>query len=409
MKINRHTLHCLLVDYPGKKSELRKDLERIRGDVNDHKKMYDDLTSEEMLDLTQSFTRFINKNKIHPIEQSDTHFLVHRLMCQYLLAYELDFPLDHDPLRKVVEYYFLKLNTEMHLSQDNSALKTWIHHLTQFPHFYINQLFIGGMGNDYRLPDLELGECGCADVSHDRLLSDIRVDVEKQIISECLKRKPDDSNKPLRILSLGTGKGLQDFILLYKLFALNINNIAMTLIEPEYDRLLNPQKKSVTIWDKNWDESKKLPQKYLTSQQKKLYSITRALSLLTRVFPEAKLSIHQADSITRLDKNHAFDVIHAIDYEDYSYENSNAYRDFQTLGNHLKDDGTILLSYHYCIKNFVKENNQLKESFTQEYNPTEFNQKLGGYLKKRRMNETFFYDERIETGFTDEKPSRFLK
>ncbi|HEX2549766.1 MAG TPA: hypothetical protein VHM20_08050 [Gammaproteobacteria bacterium] len=410
MIINRHTLHCLLVDYRAKKSEFRSAIEKIRGDLAIHEKenyrnFYSDLSPKEMGDLIQTLRNFIHKNKIHPVTKDNNHLMMHQFMCQCLLAYELDFPLEQDPLRKIVDFYFIKLNKEMHLTTYHSSLKTWMQHLIQFPHLYIDQIFVGGYDNEYRFQDLNLTECGCIDVSHDRLLSDIRMDVEKQILDQCLQRASLLATNPLNILSFGSGGGLQDFLLIYKLFSLGIKNIAITLVEFEYNSLLNPRKRSIQIWDKNWDESKKIPEKYLNDNQDHLYSINRALSLLIRIFPEAQLIIRQYDSIRHLNKDSRYDVIYGIDIDE-----SSSHEDFYALAKNLKDEGTAILSAHYNIKNFVKIDNVLKEIFSHEYKPTEFNKQQGGYIKKRLMNKAFFYHEpRGADGLIEEKPSRFLK
>lgn len=406
MPISRHVLHCLLVDYKQSSqgffrssSKIRLAIEKLRGDLRQHNRekyhrMYQNLDEQEMAELIQELYTYIAANKVSDLSDID-HLMIHKLMCDSLIGYELDTNA-YDSFRKVVSAYFFKLNRELHSEEKQSLtpLNIWLKHVIDNPSLYIGHIFVAGNGNEYSFEQLDLSECGCVDVSHDRRLSDVRLEVEKQVL-QYAEKSPTSAKKPLKILSLGSGGGLQDFIIIFKLLSRGIRNIELSLVETSYGSLLDPEEKYVQIWQKEWRQGETLPSRYLISQQSNLYAIIRALSLLARSFNDAHLTVHQYPSVNSLKKdrrrNHYFDVIHAIDFEDYGPPDSKAYQDFHALADCLSPEGTAILSHHYCIEQF-KSGKEKDEMHLNKIKVTEFKPIVpeAGSYNHRHSLQSFF-------------------
>lgn len=166
---------------------------------------------------------------------------------------------------------------------------------------------------------------------------------------------------------MGAGEGLQDFILIWKLFQMGIWNIEICLIEPEYRELLNPEKALITRRNPDWLEESPIPISYYQSYQHKVYSIINALSVLNKCHDKANITISLYSSIhqlkTDMKNNETFDIIYGIDLEDYSDKDSSAYQDFNQSLELLSNKGQAFLSHHYCIETFVAKKTMLKTEF----------------------------------------------
>lgn len=375
MLISPQTLHLLLVNFEknpsgcgffSRKSSIRSCFESLRGNLEDHStdgyvRMYSELSAAQMTQLINGLNTYIRTVKnISDLSNID-NAMVHQFMCESLLWYELNEPTTKDSFREVVNAYFYALNKKIKLITDPTEitpLNIWLQYFIENPQVYIDHIFVGGNGNSYKLALLDLRECACVDISHDRTLSDLRLETERRIIEECKKVQLSQPKSPLKMLSLGTGEGLQDFLIVLKLFALGIQNIDLTFIERDYDCLLKPEESSVKYWDKEWKTGDKLPPKYFRDEEPKLYSIIRALSLLSKKHIDSKLAISQYHSVQQLkeEKQHieSYDIIHAIDLDDYESK-STSHTDFHALADCLKPTGTAIASHHYEIDVFKAE------------------------------------------------------
>jgi hypothetical protein len=410
MKMNRHLLHYLLVEHPhqkpsfslfNSKSSIRQAIERIRIDLEVHEKekyfrFNADLNDDEMAQLITDLKDYIRSNqRISDLSIVD-HQMIHQLMCTSLIAYELD-QHGYDNYRKIIDDYFQRFYLDQHDEKPQAqmtSLNIWLNHLIDYPHFYIAHIFVGGHGNDYRLPSLDLAECGCVDISHDRLLSDVRSQAQRLVIEQCKKYQASAKAGCVKILSLGSGEGLQDFILMLNLFRSGVRNIELTLVEPRYERLLAPQQKIIKNWQAEWKEGEKIPQKYYLSNQDELYNFTRAISLLARCFDDSHISISQYHSVSSLmqDSRRAnqYDLIYAIDLDEYT-EGSEAFNDFHALAPCVATQGTAIVSHHYLIERFSPLHDQEASKFKQiemkEFQaPPVVN---GGYAYKHAMKDFF--------------------
>lgn len=218
------------------------------------------------------------------------------------------------------------------------------------PELYVNHLWIDQHCNDYSVPSLNLSECGCQDVSHDRLFSNVRKSIEGMVIEAC--KAADANHNQVKLLSVGPGGGLQDFNLILKLFSMGVKHIELTLIEPEYSSLLAPVSESTRrLYCNGLPEDSLLPESYYRGHQANLYSIIRAISLLTRCFSEAQINIFQYHSADDFKKDTAmtapFDVIYGIDFE--AYEDEKAKADFDAAAQFLKPGGKAFVSCHHQI------------------------------------------------------------
>lgn len=377
MSITRENLHHLLVDYSfdremnpirfKTKSKARKCLEELRGNVRDFKNFYSSLTDAELKKLILAIKAHIADKNCFDMNLLDNR-MIHKFMTDSLLTYELDYPTRNDALREITYLYFYTLGKRHSFSQSD-ALHIWLNHVIENPDLYIGHMFVTDFGNTYFFSQLKLDECGCNDISHDRLLSDVRIEVESMVIDECKKSQSlIKEGSTIKVLSLGPGKGLQDFIIILKLFMLGIKNIELTLIEKEYDKLLAPEKWSVQIWQKDWSEEKPLPAKYLKDQQEDIYAIVRALTVLSRCFTDAHLIIKQYPSVACLAKEkrrQTFDVMYAIDFEDYNKDNleDKSTADFNALANYLSKNGSAIISSHYQIEKYAVEESKSDKGF----------------------------------------------
>lgn len=339
-----------------KKSTLRMTLEQLRGEFEINRS-YSNLTPQEMEQFEKAISSHIEKNRVSDFVDVDNQ-LINALICEFLLTFELaESPKKkkEDGFYKIIIHYFNKLAQELNFPQNiqNSPLQIWLQHLKLNPQFYLDHLFIGGNGNSYRFPLLDLAECGCINVSHDRLLGNVRTHAENLVLDTCKKLHED---QPIKIISMGPGEGLQEFVLIWKLFQMGRMNIQLCLVEPDYQYLLIPDKKTVNIWDAEWSEEMPLPEKYLVTQQKKFYPLIEALSLLNRGHEKANLSLSLYPAIQYLvQEKHLygeFDIVYGIDMEDCAYNDSKAKQDFQQATTLLKNGGKAILSYHYQIETF---------------------------------------------------------
>lgn len=116
MKINRHTLHLLLVDYEKensqgisyffpRESKIRCAILALRGDFNQYDHLYEDLNESEMDQLIAALFDHINNKNMSDMSLIDNR-MIHQLMCDSLLSYELDKTNDCDAYREAVYAYF---------------------------------------------------------------------------------------------------------------------------------------------------------------------------------------------------------------------------------------------------------------------------------------------------------------
>jgi hypothetical protein len=414
MSITRPYLHSLLRDYKfdeiDPKSKIRQCLEELRGNVSDSENFYSPLTDAELKKLIFAIKAHIEEKNCFDMKLLDNK-MIHKFMIDSLLTYELNYPTRNDAFREMTYLYFYTLGKHHSFSQSN-ALHIWLNHVIENPDLYIRQRFVTGLCNECSFPQLKLAECGCSDISHDRLFGDVRIEVERMVLDECLRimvldecsRMLDEcshikESSTIKVLSLGPGKGLQDFIIILKLFMRGIKNIELTLIEKNYDMLLAPNKESVQqIWQKDWSEEKPLPAKYLNSYQEDIYAIVRALTVLSRCFTDAHLIIKQYPSVACLaeeKRRQTFDVIYAIDFEDYAKDNTEnkSTSDFNALANYLSKDGSAIISSHNQIEKYEVEESKSNKSFFPVYSK-EFKKvapinELNNYQQKHNMKSFF--------------------
>lgn len=407
--INRQYIHSLLVQYKffakgffSKKSEFRLFLERFVGTDEEHKwdgykKIYAALDQKEEGELNYALLKYIGSQQVHDLKLPDNQ-LIHDFLSKLLIFFELDAVTFPSQFRNTVDRYFLKLNQELHLIPETKPqdqllkpLDIWLQHVIDYPELYISHIFSGGDGNFYNLPELDLSECGCVDVSHDRRLSDIRLHVEKMVLDECKKFQTSHPKEPLPILSFGPGKGLQDFIIILKLLNLGIKNIKLTFIESTYNDFFSPPtEERVQCFEAEWKQHSKLPYNYLKYIQTPVYTIIRALSLLSRHFPDSQLTIFQYDSVKNFSDDqrhdHLIHIIYGIDLEEYDEKSSATRSEFHALAPYLAEDGIAILSHHYCIEQFKSEKSttSLKQVEIIEYKPTVSDER-GAYLNRNPM------------------------
>lgn len=413
MRIYRHKLHCLLVKFPGsnfstswfgpKKSAIRQDLERLRIDDEIHKReeyrrLFSYLDDAEMLELMAALRKYIHgSNKLSDMSLADNH-MIHHFMSDCLIEHTLDNH-PHDAFMDVLNEYYTALGLELHYVTDKknrSSIQIWLQYVTDNPFIYINHLF-DDEGNEYRFKQLGLSECGCVDISHDRLLSDVRKETEEFILAQCKRHCELYPNKTLKLLSFGPGEGLQDFILLFKLFSMNMLNVEITFIEPKYRLLSRPDERNMREnWQKDWQHGMPLPEKYCLAYQEDNYNIIRALSLLTKCFPAAKLAISQYADVSQLKVNEhrdEYDVIYAIDMEDY--EDGNKVKTaFNFLSDCLSPHGVAVVSHHYQVEKFRRADTQGQAATFESIEVKNYVKPDivgGGYITKHSLNHIFKY------------------
>ena len=391
-KINRHSIHLLLVAHPynmhydffSSKSPLRLTLEGLRGDLVSHKLeecrleqselFHADLNQDEQGVFLHALVDFIQSTPCIGVMEDTDKLMIHTLMCEGLLAYELDVDSLNDPYRQIIDTYFTKLHKEIYTpgQQDSeteniTSLDVWLQHLIDNPELYLSHLSVPDRINVYSLRQLELSECGCIDQSHDRLIGNVRVSIEKMVLEYCQKIHEGHPDAPIKLLSFGSGRGLQDFILVLKLFKMGIQNLELTFIESDYTHMLEPQEKIVKKYQKSWTSGDGIPLGYLQSYQNKLYSIIRALSLLSRIIKGTNLTVFQYPSVQHLqaDKEHGgpFDVIYAIDIDDYCEPDYDSHDEFHMLADNLSEQGRAFLSYHHVIEQFEVEQREERKQF----------------------------------------------
>ncbi|MDP1604170.1 MAG: hypothetical protein Q8M03_13000 [Legionella sp.] len=402
--INAHDLHVFLICfkdesgpsfYSKNKSDLRATLKSLSGSGYRN----DDLSREEKNQLIEAISNYVLQNNVS--SGSVDNQMLHEIMVKYLLQYELDYVSNDevDEFKLTIENYFLKLNQELRLlspeilnESDFKALLIWLELLTNYPDEYIRHMWVHGNGNDYYLNSLELSECGCIDTSHDRLFGNVRLQVEKFVLEACeiANSSVDD---PLKLLSMGPGGALQDFVIIFKLLTMGIRHIELTLLEPEYECLLGPISEITRkIYCRNLPEGSPLPEKYYVNYQKKIYSIIRAISLLNRRFEDATINIYQYHSLENLKQDvkivAPYDIVYAIDFDDYEIEGAKT--DFHETANYLKPGGRAILSVHNQIMLFttLQNNNEYMEINSVEFDSI---QPDGEGYHQKNDNSSFFH------------------
>lgn len=148
--------------------------------------------------------------------------------------------------------------------------------------------------NRTTFPPLGLKECACSE-GCDRLSKDRRLKFETALI-ESLEENVPQKNQPIRLLSIGCGKLLQETILIGKLIQKGFLNIEMTLVD-------------------------------FIIEEPKLYALRR---FFKRTFPEVKISLATAHTVLDIQAEAQFDLIYTIDFGDLlrAYDISNDYGSF---------------------------------------------------------------------------------
>lgn len=409
--ISKHVLHLYLCDAPKKSNnvfsrsrdqiallfkELRGNSDSMRGCLN----------QSELKKLFSQLADYLNSKKIMSDDRDFS--LIHSLMCDLLLRFSLDESdlkvkvveserrLSIDPFKKLVDFYFEKLANELKIliTQETSSLEIWLESFKSIPGMYLGHLFVACNGNEWILIPLGLTECGCIDVSHDRLLGDVRLKVESIVLDSCKQLQESLTYRPLKILGLGVGGGLQDFILVWKLLRLGVHNIELSFVEPCYKNLLAASKETIQIWDSTWTENDEIPQKYYRANQDKIYNVIRAISLLSRIYKHANISLSLYPSMTHfLKENRKIDIAYAIDFEDYD-SNEDAKKDFHSIADVLSENGLAILSQHYQIDTFnsyeeARGHMSLKQKEHFQFDKIE--QVEGGGYRYRRPLQNFFH------------------
>ena len=162
--------------------------------------------------------------------------------------------------------------------------------LSRFPERYITERCICNAEDActyLKLRGTSMKECHCR--SHNRFLpNNVRLKVENSIVQHILKHLMD---KPVRILSLGSGAYLQDLMIILRLAEGGIKSIHIAMVDPY------PCMKAYPDF------------KYFVEKIKTVYEMKE---IIVSNYPD----------INEVDHEEAFDVIHAIDFDDC---NSKAY------------------------------------------------------------------------------------
>ena len=162
--------------------------------------------------------------------------------------------------------------------------------LSKFPERYITERCICNAEDActyWKLRGTSMKECHCR--SHNRFLpNNSRLKVENAIVQHILKHLMD---KSVRILSLGTGAYLQDLMIILRLAEGGIKSIHIAMVDPY------PCMKAYPDF------------KYFVEKIKTVYGMKE---IVVSNYPD----------INEVDHEEAFDVIHAIDFDDC---NSKAY------------------------------------------------------------------------------------
>jgi len=131
-----------------------------------------------------------------------------------------------------------------------------------------------------------LGECSCESTgSHNRFKKqNTRSKVETIIVEHIKENFP---NQTVNLLSVGSGKFLQDYLLVLKLLKAGVRSINLTMIEPDKD-------------------------------QKAYEDFVNEMVRLQKEFPELDLQYSRYDSVNDIaNNNRNYDVTYAIDYDAY--------------------------------------------------------------------------------------------
>ena len=167
---------------------------------------------------------------------------------------------------------------------------SYLSSLLKYPERYITERCICNAEDActyLKLRGTSMKECHCR--SHNRFLpNNVRLKVENSIVQHILKHLMD---KSVRILSLGTGAYLQDLMIILRLAEGGIKSIHIAMVDPY------PCMKAYPDF------------KYFVEKIKTVYEMKE---IIVSNYPD----------INEVDHEEAFDVIHAIDFDDC---NSKAY------------------------------------------------------------------------------------
>jgi hypothetical protein len=216
---------------------------------------------------------------------------------------------------------------------------------------------------------LNLDECACANHSHDRLFSDMRFIIQNKILEYAKGKfaKENKEDKSISILSFGSGGGLQDFIILYLLVQMGINNINLTLIDFDYSIFDEIARNDCS------SQIKKHKMDYIIGAwEDKRNNVIDGLSKLNKAYDVLKLNLKTYRRIDELlNERHIllhehktipaeklqFDLVYGIDVDEYykmdEGKPSSAKVDFnKSIEILLKPNGFSLLSSHNTLVQF---------------------------------------------------------
>jgi hypothetical protein len=234
------------------------------------------------------------------------------------------------------------------------------------PENFLDYFGNGSEGQWYFTKFLNLNECACGNNSHNRLFSDMRFILQNKIL-EYVKTRSIKENKSISILSFGSGGGLQDFIILYLLIQMGVDNINLTLIDNDYTIF---DKLAMSVWA-NKIKNRKMSD-IIGNWEFKRNEVINGLSKLNKAYDGLKLNLKTYKKIDELlteskmllqehkiipAKNLKFDLVYGIDLDDYYKTDDgkphNSKVDFdKSIEVLLKPNGFGLLSSHTTLVQF---------------------------------------------------------
>ena len=165
-----------------------------------------------------------------------------------------------------------------------NVTKSYLTSLSKFPQRYITERCICNAEDActyYKLRGTSLKECHCR--SHHRFIpNNIRVKMETSIIQHILKNLLD---RPVKILSLGSGAYLQDLMIILRLAEGGMKSIHISMVEP------NPCNKAYP-------------------------DFTFFLDKIKNIYEMKEITVRNYTDINQVDTKEAFDVIYAIDFDE---------------------------------------------------------------------------------------------